>query len=532
MPVRNIDIVDDPTIPEVLESFAGGQNSFTRAALLQPSQAAFLENVVILISGQLMKRRGTRNIFSGFVANENEIIQALVYYKTTVDDLVVAFGGGQAYQFSGTDWELYFSANIADPTERIDAVQLTDNLFFTDSTEIGIRLWDGAVLSTVAGSPVATILESIGNRLAGAGVSTIPDALYFSDILDGETWDKVNNQIRIGAGDGTAITALKTWQKQALLVFKEKGVWIVTVDPTKAHASDFTVDVVHNTIGCVARRTVCQVGQDVWFLSRNGIMSVAKQIATSNDVIAIPVSQPVQDIIERIRWDMVYKASAACYNNYYLLSIPVESDEPDTVIAYHYLTGGFTIFTGWHASVFLEQPFEGTTRLLIGCDTGEVRQWLDYRLANEIDPDRDYKDGLQGLPLPQILPFRLPFGFPTVATVLTRGLVFQDPLVEKRGWYCEIELQHGTGTLEVLAVLDGVETIPIRSWSFSVAGFTIPATLPFTLPSRPGWLLKKVPLHQFRMFRELQLKLISESGEFMLRRLSAQATPGAYDAQE
>ena len=48
--------------------------------------------------------------------------------------------------------------------------------------------------------------------------------------------------------------------------------------------------------------------------------------------------------------------------------IPIDSDEPDTVLCFHYMTGGWTIFKGWNACVFLEQAFEGKTRLLMGCD--------------------------------------------------------------------------------------------------------------------------------------------------------------------
>jgi hypothetical protein len=532
MPVHSLETIDDPLLTESCESFAGGQNSFIRPSLLPETQAALLEDVIILLNGQLRKRPGTRNIFPGFVDVENQIVQALVNYKTTTFDALVAFAGGRAWQFNGLDWLLYFDAEIDDHDERIDVVQMTDDIFWTDSGETGISMWDGASAFVVTGSPIATILESISNRLAAAGVAEIPDAVYFSDILDGEGWDLVNNQIRIGAGDGTAITALKTWQESNLLVFKEKGVWLVACDPTASNASDFTIATIHNTIGCVARRSVCQVAQDIWFLSRNGVMSVQKQIATSNNMIAVPVSQPIHNIIQSIRWEHAHKSCACCYNNYYLLSVPVDSDEPDTVIAYHYQMGGFTIFKNWQASVFLEQPFQGTTRLLMGCATGEVREWLDYLRDEELEPTLDFKDGLQGLPLPQTLPFFFPLGRDTVSRVVTRALRFGDQMAQKGGWYGEIEFNHTDGRVELRAILDGVTTPVIRSYVSAASAFTLPFTLPATLPDRPGWALKKFPLHQFPHFREIQMLITSDQGEFNMRRVAITSMMDAYDTRE
>ena len=84
----------------------------------------------------------------------------------------------------------------------------------------------------ISGSPAnASILEVITNRVAAAGVEEVPDAVYFSDILDVGFWDLVNNQIRIGAGDGEPIVALKCWQETNLLVFKRKGVWSIDCNP-------------------------------------------------------------------------------------------------------------------------------------------------------------------------------------------------------------------------------------------------------------------------------------------------------------
>ena len=105
---------------------------------------------------------------------------------------------------------------------------------------MGVSNFDGVSVSVIAGSPTnVSILEVITNRIAAAGVAEVPDAVYFSDILDVTNWDLVNNQIRIGAGDGEPIIALKAWQETNLLIFKRRGFLVANCDPTQASAAGF-----------------------------------------------------------------------------------------------------------------------------------------------------------------------------------------------------------------------------------------------------------------------------------------------------
>ena len=148
-------------------------------------------------------------------------------------------------------------------------MQLTDQLYWADPDEAGgISNWDGA--------SVTRDQRQSGQRLDPRGHHQ-PGGCRGSGVYPGRQstsptswtssfWDLVNNQIRIGAGDGEPIVALKTWQETNLLVFKRRGVWSIDCNPTAVNAADFSVAKIHNTIGCVARRSVCQVGQDIWFL--------------------------------------------------------------------------------------------------------------------------------------------------------------------------------------------------------------------------------------------------------------------------
>ena len=286
MPFFNSDELDDPLSYEVCPTWSGGQVSFVRANRLEETQSALIDNCTIDLTGLLMKRRGTRNLAEGFVSGvAAKRVQAVFWWVTATEESLIAFSNTKAYEFISGAYALLFDASVNDPDEAISVVQLADDLYWTDSSDTGIRKWNGTTVSTVATSPVATILESFTNRLIASGADATPDTLHFSDILNSAVWN-VNNKVRIGA-DGDSITAVKGWQDSIVVVFKEHSTWVVDATPTLTVAN-MSVKNVHHSVGCLAKRSIAQVGQDLWFLSRSGIQSVQRQFATSNNVIAGP----------------------------------------------------------------------------------------------------------------------------------------------------------------------------------------------------------------------------------------------------
>jgi hypothetical protein len=522
MPIFHNDSLDDPLIFDRLPSFSGGQVSFERANVLQPNQAALLQNVTILINGELRKRRGTRPLGSGFVAEER-LVQGLIHYDTSARQSLIAFCDQRALAYENGRWDLAFDAGLSSSGEKPDIVQLTDDLYWTDSGLSGIRKWDGSTVTTITASPAATILERHGTRLVASGVAAVPDAIYFSDFLDGESWDMARGEIRIGGGDGDPVVAVKSWQDTGLLVFKRNSTWLVEANPLVSVA-EFSVKLIHRTIGCSAKRSVAQVGQDVWFLSRTGVQSVSKQLATSNNEISVPVSQAIQDIVQRIRWDHAHKACGIFYNNYYLLSVPVNSDTPDTVLVFHYLTGGWTTFTEWDAELLYEQPFDGTSRLLLGRSDGEIRTWLDYYPTQD-EPNDAYQDGSN----PLLLSFALseegaffPPGNDVTSTIRTRAMTFSDPVSPKSGFYGEFELVTASVSARITALRDGRLRTSVKSLSYELPLPRLPATLPFHLAAE-SWRHERFPIHHLAPFRELQYEIASPSGKLVLRDVNTSA---------
>jgi hypothetical protein len=524
MPVLNIESLDDTLLHDLCADFSGGQSSFQRPDVLEANQAAYIKNCHIHFNGQLRKRRGMENLEEGYVDSVGKRIQGGWFYQTTTEERLLVVSNGLIYEYveSLGTWELFINASINDINEQVDLVQLSDDLYWTDTAEDGIRRWEWAT-ETITTQPTTTpnavenasILVSFTNRLIVAGIPSIPDGIAFSDFLDGTQFD-TTNVIRVGA-DGDPIIALKPWQDHFLLVFKEKSTWVIDINPVTPVAQ-VEIKLIHSTIGCCAKRSICQVGQDVFFLSRNGVMSVQKQIATSNNVIPIPVSFALSDVIDTINWEFAYKSAAVFYKNIYMLMVPVNENEPNTGLVYSYLQQAWAgVWDGIKATFLMEQPFLGSTRLIAGTDQGEVKTSRD-RLGDSEDLPETFIDGYGSLTLPVTLDAAFPAGQEIESELITRGLFFGEAFNPKLAWYLEAEFQAKESDLEIYAILDGGEPILLDAFSFGPRTMVLPAELPFTLQVA-RWVHKKYPLFHLGRFRSIQIQILCPRGNMIMRSL-------------
>lgn len=520
MPVLNIDALDDQLLHELVADFSGGQSSFPKPDVIEQNQAAYIKNCYIHYSGQLRKRRGTQNLEDGFVDAIGKRIQGGYYYKNTIDDNLLVVSNGQIFTYneSTNTWDPFLTANISNTSEQVDLAQLSDDLYWTDSSKPGIRCWDGATIKTVpTGVPNAvenaTILVSFTTRLIAAGMPDIPDGIAFSDFLNGTVWT-TTNILRVGA-EGDPIIALKPWQDHFLLVFKEKSTWVIDVNPITPVAQ-MEIKLVHSSIGCAAKRSICQVGQDVFFLSRNGVMSVQKQLATSNNVIPVPESYAVTDVIDQINWAEAYKSCAVFYKNRYMLMVPVADIEPETAIVYDYLMQAWAgVWSGPKATFLMEQPFQGATRLILGTDQGEVKTARDGPNHSEDIVDT-FTDAFGLLTLPVDLDATFPEGSNVESQLDTRAMFFGEAFNPKSPWYAEIEFQSRDSDVEIYVILDGADPVLLDKFSMAPHLITLPADLSFALqPAR--WIRKKYPLFQLGRFRSIQIRVRCPRGNMILR---------------
>ena len=292
MPVFNHpSSLDDPLAWDACTGFAGGQVSNTRANLLEANQLASLLNCDISRTGEVVTRRGSVLVGAGLPGP----IQGLAFYDTPADQYLVAAAASQLWKFDGGSWSPLGDGlwRALDSIRPVEFAQGINTLYFTDGAG-ALTSWDGTSVvnvSTVARPagnnppPVAPrFLAWHTGRIVAAGMVSEPDAVYFSDSLDGANWDVAQQQLRVGGGEGDPIAALVPWTNFDLLTLKRHSIWVVGCNPSGADPAGsvgaFPVTLLNRRIGCTAPRSAVQVGDDVFFLSDTGVRSVRRSVAT------------------------------------------------------------------------------------------------------------------------------------------------------------------------------------------------------------------------------------------------------------
>jgi hypothetical protein len=163
----------------------------------------------------------------------------------------------------------------------------------------------------------------------------IKDEVLISDILDSDTFDQIFAQFRFNAGSADFIVGFQSFANDQLIIFNRNS--IHTVNNTVNLVSS-TVKQVTDEVGCLARRSIEQIGAEVLFLSDNGVYGISFVDEYNLRGTALPLSEPINKTIQRINKAHADKAVSAYFDNRYYLAVPLDdSTENNAVIIYNFL---------------------------------------------------------------------------------------------------------------------------------------------------------------------------------------------------
>lgn len=503
MPSFFSDVLDDTPVFDASSSFEGGQRSNVRANLLNTNEVALLQNFDITRTGELITRRGSTRL-GGTVDTSFGIVKGLTFYDTPTNSYAVAGTASGPRYYNGSSWP---QLSVGNPigvsglsANDVSFAQGVNTLYMVDGYN-GIYSWDGTTSTLVSGAandegpvgPRYAVWHT--NRLAvgclgTSGVITEGDTIYFSQFLEGDVWDKASWNVRVGAGEGDRITGMVSWTDFNLAVFKERSVWVVDCDPNLEPAQ-FQIKPVTRSVGCPAGKTAVQVGDDILFLSTQGVRSVKRTLASEQQQdIGPALSEPITDLIARINPAAIARSAAIHWNNRYILSVPLDSaTTPNYCIVFNTLTNTWSGFwTGWQAKYFSSRVVtSGQPARMIFENNAFIHEWLDYvNVADEAGST--FQDN----------------GTDIACRVLTRAMTFSEPLSPKTGLSCEVEYTTAGSNLTAQLVKDGTN-----------------AGSPVTLSSSQT--RKAFDVQSIGQFRELQLDINSTAGKQKLRSVIASA---------
>lgn len=354
-----------------------GLNNVISDEYIANEEASDLSNVQFVESGCPAKRNGTLAVGTGLTANPKGLAS---YYPTvagvrtpyllTVDDTALKY-------LSGSAWTSISGATFTTGKNTV-FVQAKGDLYIWNGTDAGAKLTSTLTLTR----PTTTVSASFGIFYSGkqivAGVATQPNRLYISNSNDcgdftvatGGTAPQPDNTtdapgasvfagtpgyteaniIDVAKDDGDKITGLAKLQ-EFLIIFKERSIYQLSFDSTGAPS----IKQLNGAVGCVSHRSIDNVENEIFFLSRRGQYSLGNEPNYFQTFRTNELSVRIHPVIETITAANLANTAAIFSNYVFYSSVSIGGTATNnSTLTYDRRYGAYSKWTNISANAFTE----------------------------------------------------------------------------------------------------------------------------------------------------------------------------------
>jgi len=263
-----------------------------------------------------------------------------------VGDLVMVSDAGNTDLNPLTEYRVYAKTSGVSFSFKADATDITGARI-----TVGKRQSIGLGFTHMPAPPWATYHQRrlwmpFNYSMAGtSGTPTITsrnvsDELIASDILDQNTYDQIQNQFKIASGSSDFIVGLQPFAEDALVVFARNSIHLIR--GVGADLDNSSVQEVTREVGAVARKSIVQIGNQILFLSDNGVYSVNFEDRYNLRGASVPMSEPINPIMDRINKNYAANSIGVYHDNRYYLAVPLDaSTVNNAVIVFNLLNNGW-----------------------------------------------------------------------------------------------------------------------------------------------------------------------------------------------
>ena len=178
------------------------------------------------------------------------------------------------------------------------------------------------------GGVKAKYIVRFQDRLIYGGVDGEPSKVIISGRVPNHEKTDVSfggNFIRIEPDAGDDITGIATF-KDKIVVFKERSVWQIALESIQIgnfYVTQPKATLITGSIGCIAPRSIKEVENDIFFLSRNGIYTLGNESGFIGDILRTnEISAKVRPFFESLTTSQKQNACAIYYKFKYVISFP------------------------------------------------------------------------------------------------------------------------------------------------------------------------------------------------------------------
>ena len=345
-----------------------GENNLVSPSLIDNREWAELMNIEYDEGGVLRKR-------SGYVAVGDALSAAKglgVYATESTRYLVTIDGTTLKYRTTG-NWSSATGATFTAGNE-CSFTQARLKLFCWNGTDGG-AYFTGTAVTRPGTMPKAKFSVYYQNYHIASGVAGQPSRLYVSNASDAtdftvttggtqpqpdNTNDAENGNPNVpGAtvfsgtpstaearvfdvrkNDGDKITGLAVFQ-DVLIIFKERSIYQMTFDSTGLG----TITPITYSTGCVSHKSIKNVENDVYFLSREGTRVLGNEPQFFTAIRTSVLSVRVQNTIDSINKKYYDYSNAVYFDSKYILAVPTTTSSSITKCIMY--DRRFQAFTKW-----------------------------------------------------------------------------------------------------------------------------------------------------------------------------------------
>jgi hypothetical protein len=340
-----------------------GLNDRTLDIAIKPTELSYIRNANYDNYPYITKREGYDKVNSYQISDDRIRGLFSFYRKNGTSFLVTATNRAIYKNTNGCQTRL--KTGLSNLDVEYDATTFEDQLLITSDSD-DLMTFGGVTISVIEGAPRGAYIEALAYRVWISGNCTFPSRLYFCSVLDETDWDSSTafddvadagdaGYIDIEPNDGDRITGLAVLL-DSLIIFKERSIYVL-YNPSGNPTSDWSLKRVSADVGCVSNKSIANVKNELFFLSRKGVHSFSgatTEITYAFDQLkAFSLSDKIKGTFEDISQNQWDKACAISYDDKYWLAVPGSgSGYNNLILVYDFVVSAWTVYDGIYANYF------------------------------------------------------------------------------------------------------------------------------------------------------------------------------------
>lgn len=309
---------------------SGGLNNNGSPNLISDKEWSDVLNVQFDEGGVVRKRMGFTTFAESLTSayGLGSLVTDSYNHLLTIDGTNFKYSTGSGWT---TDTSVTFTAS-----QDVSFTQARAKTYIWNGVNGGSE-WNGATLARPGTMPKAKSSVFYNSYHICSGVEGQSSRVYISVLADSSDFTNAAttlhnttevpgasvfagtgaNFVDIQPNDGDKITALGLYS-DVLIVFKQFSIYQMTFDDT----GNPVVQLITRAAGCVAPRSVENVENDLYFLSREGVRILGNEANYFNSIRTSIISKNIDPDMKAMLPSAYSKANSIYYDDEYIITIP------------------------------------------------------------------------------------------------------------------------------------------------------------------------------------------------------------------